>query len=126
MNFRNTCLLQRATTSFASVPAIGCCTNRTPSTANYNGQFTFSSLAAYQAGTPSLFSLTAGQSAVTLVNGDLGAYVDDEWKLGKTLTANIGFRLESQTSIPDRLNPAPRAGIAWAIGRRISARLSSL
>ena len=87
------------------------------STANYNGQFTFPSLAAYQAGTPSLFSLTAGQSSVTLVNGDLGAYVDDEWKLGKNITANIGLRLESQTAVPDRVNPAPRAGIAWAIGK---------
>ena len=87
------------------------------STANYNGQYTFTSLAAYQAGTPSLFNLTAGQSSVTLINGDLGAYVDDEWKLRKNVTANIGFRLESQTGLPNRINPAPRAGISWAIGK---------
>ena len=87
------------------------------STANYNGQYTFASLAAYQAGTPSLFSLTAGQSTASLLNSDLGAYLDDEWKLRKNLTANIGFRLEGQFSIPDRVNPAPRAGIAWAIGQ---------
>ena len=87
------------------------------STANYNGQYTFGSLAAYQAGTPSLFSLTAGQASVALLNGDLGAYVDDEWKLRQNVTANIGFRLESQTSLPNGFNPAPRAGISWAIGK---------
>ena len=87
------------------------------STANYNGQYTFTSLAAYQAGTPTLFNLTAGQAAVALTNGDLGAYVDDEWKLRPNVTANIGFRLESQTGLPSRFNPAPRAGISWAIGK---------
>ncbi|MGI4756485.1 MAG: carboxypeptidase regulatory-like domain-containing protein [Janthinobacterium lividum] len=87
------------------------------STANYNGQYTFASLTAYQAGTPSLFSLTAGQSQASLLNGDLAAYLDDEWKLRKNLTANLGFRLESQTSIPDGVNPAPRAGISWAVGQ---------
>ncbi|MGI4829902.1 MAG: carboxypeptidase regulatory-like domain-containing protein [Janthinobacterium lividum] len=87
------------------------------STADYNGQYTFASLAAYQAGIPSLFSLTSGQSAAALLNGDLGVYADDEWKLRTNLTADIGFRLESQSSIPDKLNPAPRAGISWAIGQ---------
>ena len=87
------------------------------STANYNGQYTFASLAAYQARTPTLFSLTAGQAAVTLVNGDLGVYFDDEWKLRKNLTANIGLRLESQSGLPNHFNPAPRAGFAWAIGQ---------
>ncbi len=87
------------------------------STANYNGQYTFATLAAFQAGTPSLFSLTAGQTAATLLTGDLGAYVEDEWKVRKNVTATFGLRLESQSAIPDHLNPAPRAGIAWLVGQ---------
>ncbi len=86
------------------------------SSANYNGQFTFTNLAAYQAGTPSLFSLTAGQSTAKLLTGDLGAYAEDEWKIRKNLTAIFGLRIESQTAIPDHFDPAPRAGISWAVG----------
>ena len=87
------------------------------STANYNGQYTFADLAAYQAGTPQLFSLTTGQATAALLTGDLGAYAEDEWKLRKDLTASFGLRLESQSAVPDHLNPAPRAGVSWAIGQ---------
>ena len=87
------------------------------STANYNGQFTFPTLAAYQAGTPSLFSLTTGQTSASLLTGDLGAYAEDEWKVRKNLTVTLGLRLESQSAIPDHLDPAPRAGFAWLIGQ---------
>jgi len=87
------------------------------STANYNGQFTFPTLAAFQAGTPSLFSLTAGQASASLLTGDLGAYAEDEWKMRRNVTANFGLRIESQSAVPDHLDPAPRAGIAWAVGQ---------
>ncbi|WP_263383971.1 TonB-dependent receptor [Granulicella arctica] len=87
------------------------------STANFNGQYTFPTLAAYQAGTPSLFSLTAGKANAELTTGDLGAYAEDEWKIRKNITAVFGLRLESQTAIPDHFNPAPRAGITWAVGQ---------
>ena len=85
------------------------------STANYNGQFTFPTLAAYQAGVPSLFSLTTGQTTASLLTGDIGAYAEDEWKARKDLTITYGLRLESQNAIPDHFNPAPRAGISWAV-----------
>jgi len=48
------------------------------SQANYNGQFVFSNLAAYQAGTPSQFSITQGQPSAILLTGDLGLYAEDE------------------------------------------------
>jgi len=88
------------------------------STANYNGQWTFPSLGAYAANQPSLFSITTGQSSATILTGDLGAYAEDEWKVTPNITLDLGFRLESQSAIPDHLDPAPRAAIAWALHRK--------
>jgi hypothetical protein len=87
------------------------------STANYNGQFTFSTLAAFNAGTPSQFTLTAGQRSATLLTTDSAAFAEDEWKLRENLTLTYGLRLESQTAIPNKLNPAPRATLSWAVGQ---------
>jgi hypothetical protein len=87
------------------------------STANYNGQFTFPTLAAFNANAPSQFTLTAGKSSATLLTGDVAAFVEDEWKFRENLTLTYGLRLESQTAIPDRFNPAPRATLSWAVGQ---------
>jgi hypothetical protein len=87
------------------------------STANYNGQFTFTNLAAYNANQPSQYTVTTGQSSVAILTTDLGVYAEDEWKASKSLTLNYGIRLENQTGIPDHLDPAPRAGFAWAVGQ---------
>ena len=102
------------------------------STANYNGVYTFPDLLSYkltlagdtpaqiQAADPGVttqFSLTAGQSDFVLTSGLLGAYVEDEWKLSKSITLNAGLRLESQSAIPDHADCAPRVAVAWAVGQ---------
>jgi hypothetical protein len=91
------------------------------STANYNGTFTYNSLASYLA-TPnntgaSQFSITQGQSSAVLLTGDLGLYAEDEWKLRKNVTVNLGLRFETQSAIPDHSDPAPRIGASWAVGQ---------
>ncbi len=90
------------------------------STASYNGVFTFTDLASYQAsiaGTPSAsqFQLTVGQSNFSVITGDLGLWAEDEWKLRKNVTADLGFRFESQSAIPDHSDPSPHLGVAWSI-----------
>ena len=104
------------------------------STGNYNGVFTFPSLAAYgimqgalaanpatsfaaiqaAGGGPSQFNLTQGATSAAVSTADLGVYAEDEWKLRKGLTLDSGFRLESQTAVPDHFDPAPRVGAAYA------------
>ena len=87
------------------------------STANYNGQFTFASLAAFAAQQPSQFSITTGRQSASVLTGDFAAYAEDEWKIAAGATLDVGFRLESQSAIPDHVDPAPRVGFSWAMHR---------
>ena len=104
--------------------------------AGYNGQFTFPDLATYQlalegetpaqifanGGETIQYNLTAGQSSAVVFTSDVGVFAEDEWKATKNLTLDYGFRFESQTGIPDHVNPAPRAGFAWAVGKTAKKR----
>ncbi|MGA8937714.1 MAG: hypothetical protein WB439_00990 [Acidobacteriaceae bacterium] len=97
----------------------------------YNGQFTFPDLASYelalQGKTPAQifsstgetiqYNLTTGDANASLITGDLGAFVEDEWKVRRGLTLDYGFRFESQSALPDHADPAPRLGLAWAVGQ---------
>jgi hypothetical protein len=87
------------------------------STANYNGQFTFNSLADYKLGNASQFSITRGQASAAVTTGDLGLYADDDWKLRPNMTLSLGVRFESQTAIPDHSDPTPRIGFSWGVGQ---------
>jgi len=106
-------------------------------TASYNGQFTFPSLAAYQlalggAGTPAQtpaqiaaegfgttqYNVTTGDSSASLITGDLSVFAEDEWKIRKNFTLSYGFRVESQSAVPGHFDPAPRLGVTWAIRRK--------
>jgi Carboxypeptidase regulatory-like domain len=101
-------------------------------TASYNGQFTFPSLAAYQLAlqgeTPAQiaaaglgttqYNVTAGEPSATVVTGDLGVFAEDEWKIRKNFTLTYGLRIESQSAVPDHFDPAPRLGVTWAIRRK--------
>jgi hypothetical protein len=115
------------------------------SNANFNGVFTFPSLAAYnvtEAGlqmgfTPaqsraaclaasanpataqcgaSQLSLVTGQRQIQNTLADVGFFAEDEWRIRPNLTANYGLRFETQNEIHDHADFAPRVGIAWGLG----------
>jgi hypothetical protein len=110
------------------------------STGNFNGTFTFASLAAYQSAETAItacqaagqslcqasgatqFSLTAGNPLSSVNWIDLGLYAEDQWRLRSNMSLNIGLRYETQNSIYDRTDFAPRVGFAWALGRGKSAK----
>ncbi len=101
-------------------------------TANYNGQFVFPDLATYKlalrgetpaqifanGGGTTQYSLTGGVPRATVLTGDLGVFAEDEWKIRKSFTLDLGFRVESQSGVPDHFDPAPRVGFAWAVGQK--------
>ena len=100
---------------------------------NFGGTFTFLTLAQYRetlglqhagytgaqieqldAG-PWQFSLNAGTPTAGVSQADAGLFVNDDWRVRRTLTLSAGLRFEVQSNLGDRTDWAPRVGIAWGI-----------
>jgi Carboxypeptidase regulatory-like domain len=106
------------------------------STSRFNGEFTFSSLALYQAvkcslqnpapagcpaatnpaPTPDQLSITTGIPNFNLTTYDAGLYFQDDWRVRPNITLSYGLRFETQNDIHDRGDWAPRFGFAWGVG----------
>lgn len=84
------------------------------STSNFNGNFSYQSIAAYQAGTPTQYSLQAGTPLLNVKQFDAGFFVQDDWRVRPNLTVSLGARYEAQTNISYKGDIAPRLSLAWA------------
>ena len=88
------------------------------------GSYTFSSLANFLSGTyaNSGFAQTFGVTQVHQTNPNLGIYAQDEYKVTRDLTLNLGIRYDLewlQTIATQKGNISPRAGFAWSpVGSR--------
>ena len=103
------------------------------STSNYNGTFTFFSIANYaqaqkllaQGATaaqifaagvgPGIFSITGGTPLASISQVDAGLFVQDDWRLKPNLTVSAGLRFETQTNISNHADLGPRFSIAWGL-----------
>jgi hypothetical protein len=88
--------------------------------ANFGGTFTFFSNEQYRAvleGTPGArpaqFMITRGNPATEFSQWEMGWFAQDDWRVSPTLTLSFGLRHEFQTHLQDKMNFAPRFGIAW-------------
>src|SRR5262249_4137368 len=62
------------------------------------------------------FTIAGGQSLADVAQVDIGAFVQDDWRVKPNLTLSLGLRYETQTNIHDWRDIAPRLGFAWAPG----------
>jgi Carboxypeptidase regulatory-like domain len=89
------------------------------STSGSNGEYTFSSIAAYQASKPEQYSATVISNPLAralLLEGSL--FFQDDWRLKPNLMVGLGVRFESQNWIHDHADWAPRLALAWSPGRQ--------
>ncbi len=81
------------------------------------GTFYFSSLEDYRLGRPFTFSQQQGDGHVAPLQKDLGAFVQDNYRLRPNLSLGFGVRADWQDGLGDHNNVAPRASFAWAPGQ---------
>ena len=84
---------------------------------SFRGSYAFSSLANFLTGNYSGFTQTFGDPVVSQTNPNVGLYAQDEWRIGSSLTLNLGLRYDLQYLEPvntDATNVSPRAGFAWS------------
>ena len=81
---------------------------------NYLGTFTFASLTDYEAGRPSTFTRRIGDPNIRYTNVQLGLYVQDDYRMSKSLMLSYGLRYEAQTLIGDQQNFSPRLSVTYS------------
>lgn len=90
---------------------------------NFNGTFTFSSLEQYRLALSDPTNAAARATQFTINQGNPNLeysmfrgswFVGDDWRIKPTLTLSYGLRHEFQTHLQDKINFAPRFGIAWS------------
>ena len=87
---------------------------RSDNRSNYFGTFTFPSLADYEAGRPSTYSVRTGNPLVSYSQWQAAVYFQDDWRVRQNLTLSGGVRQEFQTHISDPWHFGPRAGFTWS------------
>ncbi len=90
---------------------------RSYTTNNFGGTYTFSSLAAYLAGEPLTYRVTRGDPLVETTQLETSVYLQGDITLASELTLLAGLRYDAQTNLADRNNLAPRVALAYAPGQ---------
>jgi hypothetical protein len=81
---------------------------------NYLGTFTFPDAAAFEAGTPSLYTRSIGDPTVKYFEFEAAAYLQDDIRLSRGLTVSPGVRYTTQNISRWPVAWEPRFGFTWA------------
>ncbi len=83
-------------------------------TSNYLGTFTFASRQAYLAGEPALYTRRIGDPYLQYTQVQAAAYVQDDWRVLRSLLFSLGVRYGVETHVSDAWNLSPRVSAAWS------------
>jgi hypothetical protein len=83
-------------------------------TSNYLGTYTFASLADYLAGRPASYTRRVGDPAVRYSQVQAAGYVQDDWRIRRSLLLSAGVRYGIETHVGDAWNLSPRVSAAWS------------
>ena len=87
---------------------------RSDDIANYLGTYTFASLDDYRAGRPSNFTRRIGDPNITYSRWQAGLYLQDDWRVSRSLMLSAGMRAGFQTLTDDQFNLSPRVNLGWS------------
>ncbi|MCX6551937.1 MAG: carboxypeptidase regulatory-like domain-containing protein [Acidobacteria bacterium] len=96
---------------------------RSDANSNYLGTYTFASLADYNAARASNFTIRVGSPDVTYSTFQAAAYVQDDWRVARSLLISPGVRYGAESHVGDRWNLSPRVSVAWSPRRSGSITL---
>jgi uncharacterized membrane protein YgcG len=104
--------------------------NRDLNASNFNGTYTFSTLDQYAAALAgehidpddpnsplvraTQFTINVGNPLLRYSQYEASLFVQDDFRMRPNLTLSAGLRYEFQSHLQDKLNLAPRVGIAWS------------
>jgi hypothetical protein len=87
---------------------------RSDDTTNYLGTYTFASQADLDAGRASNFTRRVGDPAVAYTTWQAGLYIQDDWRVSRSLLVSPGVRFGLQSHVDDGVNLSPRVSAAWS------------
>ncbi|MEW5979273.1 MAG: TonB-dependent receptor [Acidobacteriota bacterium] len=84
---------------------------------NQLGTFSFTSLEDFGLSQPFAAVVQAGDPRLVFIEKNLGAFLQDEWKIKENLSIAVGVRYDWQNYFGDSKNVAPRLAFAYAPAR---------